>query len=151
MTDAMKRALEWLNKRGGSGVLDRHGWLVAAGEAATQFAPETWLRLVADGLVQGRDGRLSAPPVLVKSKGAMDAVSETSTDKAPRSGDGGPDAVLIERIAQALHDHDDEPWTWPEHADDDGFRGTRSYARITPLDVQMRYRDRAFVALMASR
>ena len=60
------------------------------------------------------------------------------------------DKVKIECVAKALHDHEGEPWTWPEHADDDGYRGDRSYARITPIDVQMRYRDRAKVALAAA-
>ncbi len=59
LTETQQRALKWLNEHNGSGILDRYGRLVAGGEVATQFHPTTWLRLVATGLVNGHEGRLS--------------------------------------------------------------------------------------------
>lgn len=57
MTAAMKRAERWLSDRGGSGILDRYGRMVARGEVATQYDASTWLRLVATGHVQASGGR----------------------------------------------------------------------------------------------
>jgi len=58
VTDAMKKALSWLKDRGHSGVIDRHGRVLAAGETAS-FDAATWLRLVASGHVEGGHGRLA--------------------------------------------------------------------------------------------
>lgn len=58
LTKAMGGALLDLAARGGSGVLDKRGVLVAAGERL-EYHPVTWVRLVADGLVAGGVGRLS--------------------------------------------------------------------------------------------
>ncbi len=58
LTKAQVRAVKWLQERGGSGVLDRYGRLVAAGEVATSVHPTTWLRLVAGGMLSGQNGRL---------------------------------------------------------------------------------------------
>ena len=59
LTKAQERAIKWLEERGGSGVLDRYGRLVAGGEVASQFHPTTWLRLVAGGALRGGSGRLT--------------------------------------------------------------------------------------------
>ncbi len=59
LTKSQERAIEWLKERGGSGILDRYGRLVAGGEVASQFHPTTWLRLVAVGAVRGEGGRLN--------------------------------------------------------------------------------------------
>lgn len=59
-----------------------------------------------------------------------------------------PDALAREAVAKALHDHEGEDWTWPEHDDDDGYRGG-GYVRVTPIDMRLRYRDRADVAIGA--
>ena len=59
------------------------------------------------------------------------------------------DPVHLDDVAKALHDHEGENWTWPEHDDDDGYRGN-GYVRITPTDVRLRYRDRAATAIYAS-
>ncbi len=59
LTKAQERAIKWLSERGGSGVLDRYGRLIAGGEVASQFHPTTWVRLVAKGAVRGGGGRLS--------------------------------------------------------------------------------------------
>ena len=59
LTKAQERAIEWLKERGGTGILDRYGRLVAGGEVATQFHPTTWLRLVAVGAMWGEGGRLN--------------------------------------------------------------------------------------------
>ena len=58
MTEAMRRAVQWLKERGGSGVIDRHGRVLAAGEVASHIAAETWLRLVGESLVSGSLGRI---------------------------------------------------------------------------------------------
>lgn len=49
----MARALKWLAERGGSGVVDRYGRLLARGEVSSSICPSTWLRLVADGQLKG--------------------------------------------------------------------------------------------------
>lgn len=59
------------------------------------------------------------------------------------------DPDRLNAVAKALHDHEGEDWTWPEHKDDDGYRGG-AYVRITPTDVRLRYRDRAAAAIYAS-
>lgn len=56
-TVAMRKAEVWLRDRGGSGLIDRYGRLVAAGEVAT-FDASTWLRLVAAGKLAGNEGRI---------------------------------------------------------------------------------------------
>lgn len=58
VTDRMEDALVWLQRHGGSGVIDRHGYIVAHGEQSKAFAAETWLRLVAGGFVAGAAGRM---------------------------------------------------------------------------------------------
>lgn len=58
MSKAQQRALRFLYDGGGSGVIDRYGRLLVAGETKG-FNPQTWLRLVASGHVQGGDGRIS--------------------------------------------------------------------------------------------
>lgn len=58
MTEAQKRALVWLYERGGSGVIDRYGRVLAAGEVAKQFDGSTWLRLIASGHMRGKNHRL---------------------------------------------------------------------------------------------
>ena len=60
-TLTMQKARKWLEERGGSGVIDRYGRLLAAGELAP-FADTTWLRLVAAGRLIGSDGHISLPP-----------------------------------------------------------------------------------------
>lgn len=52
-TDAQKRAMKWLSDRGGSGVLDRYGRVMAAGEVASHIHPTTWLRLMTMSEVGG--------------------------------------------------------------------------------------------------
>ncbi len=58
----------------------------------------------------------------------------------------------VEDIARKLFDHDIQTgfqgealwdWTWPEHKNDDGYRGDGGYVKIAPRDIQERYRDRA--------
>ena len=57
LSKAQERALKWLEERGGSGAVDRWGRVLAAGETC-KTTPETWLRLVAAGRVEGFAGRL---------------------------------------------------------------------------------------------
>lgn len=51
MTDAQKKALKWLTERGGDGVFDMNGVLIAEGEAAP-FMRSTWNRLRDLGLIE---------------------------------------------------------------------------------------------------
>lgn len=59
LTDAQLEKLRWLNERGGSGVLDRYGRMVAAGEAGHPAWQQSWLNLVAKGLLSGGNDRLT--------------------------------------------------------------------------------------------
>jgi hypothetical protein len=59
MTKSQAEALEWLTKRGGDGMFDRNGVLLAAGESAP-FMRSTWNKLVELRRVEfygGRSGR----------------------------------------------------------------------------------------------
>lgn len=51
MTPSCKAAIEWLDKRGGDGVFDKNGVLVAAGESAP-FTRTTWNNLRDLGYVE---------------------------------------------------------------------------------------------------
>lgn len=51
LTKAQAAALEWFRERGGDGVLDRHGVLLAAGETAP-FTRSTWNGLRDKGLLE---------------------------------------------------------------------------------------------------
>lgn len=54
MTSSQKRALQWLTERGGTGVFDRNGVLLAAGETAGDgkgFMRSTWNALRDLGLL----------------------------------------------------------------------------------------------------
>lgn len=59
MTAAQKKALKWLAERGGDGIFDKHGVLLAAGESAP-FRRVTWNALRDLGKVKfygGKSGR----------------------------------------------------------------------------------------------
>ena len=58
MTDTMRRAIAWLRARGGSGVVDRYGRVLAAGEVATHIDSATWLRLAIEGVLKFEERRL---------------------------------------------------------------------------------------------
>lgn len=57
LSDAQQRALKWLHGQGGSGVVNKHGKLLAAGVVA-HFDNSTWVRLISQGLVAGGDYRI---------------------------------------------------------------------------------------------
>lgn len=59
LTDAQIEKLRWLQDRGGSGVLDRYGRLVAGGDVGHPAWQQSWLNLVAKGLLAGGDDRLT--------------------------------------------------------------------------------------------
>ena len=56
LTDAQKRAIRWLDRCGGSGVIDRYGRFLAGGETNANQA--TMLRLLQAGLLVGVNGRI---------------------------------------------------------------------------------------------
>lgn len=58
ITDSQRKALVFIKKGGCSGVIDRYGRVVVAGETLSTV-PETYLRLVAWGLLIGGGGRLN--------------------------------------------------------------------------------------------
>ena len=83
LTGAQQRALKWLCERNGAGVLDRYGRLVAGGEVATQFHPTTWLRLVAAGMVNGHEGRLSVTLIgTVLANYKVDVIDPSPAERA---------------------------------------------------------------------
>jgi hypothetical protein len=65
--------------------------------------------------------------------------------KPPAADNRGVD---VEKAAEILMEFDqeegkiDSQWYWPEHADDDGYRGDKAWVRLAPKDIQERYRDR---------
>lgn len=50
LTKPQRQALEWLQERGGNGVVNRYGKVMASGEIAG-FDAATWLRLICAGLI----------------------------------------------------------------------------------------------------
>lgn len=60
-----------------------------------------------------------------------------------------PAGDAVENICAILLEYDQaeglrsEQWVWPEHKDDDGYRGDGGYVHIAPTDIQIRYRERA--------
>ena len=63
LTETMRRALRWLSRQGGSGVLDKQGRVLAGGEVGGTtkyrgYLPATWLRLFVRGYVEAADGRI---------------------------------------------------------------------------------------------
>jgi RimJ/RimL family protein N-acetyltransferase len=58
ITDAQHENLRWLYAQGGSGVLDKHSRVMAAGETRPRDSWPSWLRLMIHGLVAGQDGRI---------------------------------------------------------------------------------------------
>ena len=73
VSEAQERALFWLHDAGGSGVIDRYGNIVAAGQAAKWADAGTWLRLIADEFVDGKDKRLQ---VTFRGKNYVEALRE---------------------------------------------------------------------------
>lgn len=75
LTEPQTKALRVLHEYGGEAVIDKHGWLVARGVRIHGTAPETWLRLVTLGMIEGAgpmrlrvtaDGVEAAKPAPVK-------------------------------------------------------------------------------------
>lgn len=58
LTDAQQRVVRRFKEGGGSGVIDRYGRLVIAGELIPT-TPDNVLRMVALGIITGEGGRLS--------------------------------------------------------------------------------------------
>lgn len=56
LTDAQRRALDWLKDHGGDGCFDRHGIAFAQGETAP-FARSTWNELERAGLIEFYGGK----------------------------------------------------------------------------------------------
>ncbi len=57
-TPAQHKALAWLHRQGGSGVVTAYGRILAGGVEWPQGSFPAWLRLIADGLVTGSSGRI---------------------------------------------------------------------------------------------
>lgn len=58
---AMKRAVQWLDEHGGSGILDFRARVLAGGVVAVHIPAETWLRCIWGGLLKAENGRISIP------------------------------------------------------------------------------------------
>lgn len=74
MTDAQVYALRWLHDHGGSGLIDKYGRVVAAGEFFPKGPTMTWLRLVAAALIEGMEDHL-----VLTRKGRQIAEEEAET------------------------------------------------------------------------
>ena len=59
LSKPLQRAMDWLTERGGSGVVDCYGRVLAGGEVATHIDSTTWLRLVSKGALWGEGGRVT--------------------------------------------------------------------------------------------
>lgn len=51
LSEAQQFALKWLARQGGTGIIDKHARVVAAGEVFPKGPSPTWLRLLAAGLI----------------------------------------------------------------------------------------------------
>lgn len=58
MSAAQEVDLLWFARQGGEGLVDRYGRVVAGGMCLNQGHTATFLRFVAWGMIEGRDGRL---------------------------------------------------------------------------------------------
>jgi hypothetical protein len=58
LSKAEKKAIGRMRDGGGSGVIDRYGRVIVAGEILPH-TPDTFLRLVSKGIITGGGGRLS--------------------------------------------------------------------------------------------
>jgi hypothetical protein len=61
MDRAMDRAVDWLKDRGGSGVLDKFGKVLARGDSAITVDAVTWIRCVFCGRLKVEHGRIYVP------------------------------------------------------------------------------------------
>lgn len=62
LTPDQKKWLDWLRERGGEGVVDRYGRVLAQGERSPTGAQVAWLHLVAKGWITGIGGRIRVSP-----------------------------------------------------------------------------------------
>lgn len=85
--------------------------------------------------------------ILVDEAVAKEALGVAKTLEAARPVQPLEGDALLEALAGFLHDevHTDNEsgWTWPLHAEDDGYRGNAAFVTITPPDVQARRREEA--------
>lgn len=58
LSEAEQKAIKRIKDGGGSGVIDRYGRVIVAGEILPH-TPDTFLRLVSKGIITGEGGRLS--------------------------------------------------------------------------------------------
>lgn len=69
VSDSCIRALLWLLIRGGEGVVDKFGRILAEGHTARQFDASTWLRLGALNFIRGRFQNYSPPRIYITQEG----------------------------------------------------------------------------------
>jgi hypothetical protein len=58
LSEAEAKAIKWLKGLGGSGYVDRYGRVCAGGEVYSQGAYGCWMRLIACGIIVGKDDRI---------------------------------------------------------------------------------------------
>lgn len=63
LTDTQMKRLRALVDGGGSGIVDRYGRVLIAGELQPHSSWPAWLNLVAKGMVTGENGRLIATDI----------------------------------------------------------------------------------------
>lgn len=84
LTPHQARALRWLHRSGGSGVIDRYGRVVAGGEPVMGDG-RTWLFLLALGLVSGADGRVALTDLGRRKALSLGGAPAPVDDAQPRS------------------------------------------------------------------
>lgn len=70
MERSMDKAVQWLTDRGGSGVMDRFGRVLAMGDAAINVDGVTWLRCIFSGRLGVESGRIFVPEGMAKRREA---------------------------------------------------------------------------------
>lgn len=106
-----------------------------------QVEYSSYLQQIIESLCDGRT--IPEPKTNAVHHYEMAVSARTEQQKTAELGD------RVELICSILLEYDQaeglrsEQWVWPEHKDDDGYRGDGGYVHIAPTDIQIRYRERA--------
>ena len=106
ISEAQERALNWLYDAGQSGIVDRYGRVVASGEAAKFADASTWLRLIADEFVEGKDKRLRITP---RGRSYVHALEDMGIKQCRASHGGGSPKYPQTKGRAAVAEDEDEP------------------------------------------
>lgn len=104
LSPAMQKAIRFMAKRGGEGIIDNRGWVMCAGDRAP-YEAATWLRLVSEGLV----GPAGSQRLALTGAGMREAA------KVPDS----PSAASGSEMRGPRHVN---AWDWSDWSEIDGGR-----------------------------